>query len=192
MVPAVLFLIEEELAIPQPQIAILIILNALVFVFSNRPEFDDHFVASIRNLESGRWWCVALSEIAHHDLNHFSLNMICLFSIGPIVAEILNGKYEILIFYVAAGVTGSLMQLLVNPHVGSLGASGALFAFDGLIITKIVMDPRFTLVEFFWPIFETVIIMAIEIEEDWNEERNIAHWAHFGGAIFGCYWALNN
>jgi rhomboid protease GluP len=81
----------------------------------------------------GQWWRLLTSMFIHAGLLHVAINMWVLWDIGHLL-ERLTGNVGYLILYVLSGLFGSLASVYWNPHVTSVGASGAVFGvFGGLM-----------------------------------------------------------
>jgi membrane associated rhomboid family serine protease len=78
----------------------------------------------------GQWWRLLTSMFLHGSLLHLLFNMVTLWQAGQLV-ERLFGTARFLALYVVAGLCGSLASVLWNPHVNSVGASGAIFGIIG-------------------------------------------------------------
>jgi membrane associated rhomboid family serine protease len=80
------------------------------------------------------------SMFLHGGWGHLLGNMLYLWIFGDNVEDRF-GRAPFVLFYLAAGVAGSLAQILVDPHstVPNLGASGAI---SGVLGAYIVMFPR--------------------------------------------------
>jgi len=78
----------------------------------------------------GEWWRMVTSLFLHGSLLHLAFNMIALWQVGQLV-ERLFGSLRFAALYMIAGVCGSLASVLWNPHVNSVGASGAIFGIVG-------------------------------------------------------------
>jgi membrane associated rhomboid family serine protease len=78
----------------------------------------------------GQWWRLFTSMFLHGSLLHILFNMVTLWQAGQLV-ERLFGSLRFLVLYLFAGLCGSLASVLWNPHVNSVGASGAIFGIIG-------------------------------------------------------------
>jgi membrane associated rhomboid family serine protease len=72
----------------------------------------------------------------HGGLLHIGFNMLALWQAGRLV-ERMFGSARFLALYMIAGVCGSLASVLWNPHVNSVGASGAIFGIIGGLLAFI-------------------------------------------------------
>ncbi len=78
----------------------------------------------------GEWWRLFTSLFLHGSLLHLAFNMIALWQVGQLV-ERLFGSLRFIALYVVAGLCGSIASVMWNPHVNSVGASGAIFGIVG-------------------------------------------------------------
>ncbi len=79
---------------------------------------------------SGQWWRLVTSMFLHGGPLHIGFNMLVLWQAGRLV-ERMFGSARFLALYMIAGVCGSLVSVLWNPYVNSVGASGAIFGIIG-------------------------------------------------------------
>jgi rhomboid protease GluP len=84
----------------------------------------------------GQWWRLVTSMFLHGGLLHIAFNMFALWQVGRLV-ERMFGSPRFLGLYMIAGVCGSLASVLWNPHVNSVGASGAIFGIIGGLLAFI-------------------------------------------------------
>lgn len=78
----------------------------------------------------GEWWRLFTSMFLHGSIWHIGFNMLALWQVGQ-VTERIFGSARFAALYVLAGLSGSLASVLWNPHVNSVGASGAIFGIIG-------------------------------------------------------------
>jgi membrane associated rhomboid family serine protease len=135
------------------------------------------------------------SGFIHGDYMHLLFNMIALFSFGSNVeswfsqAEMFgsNGTIVYIMFYLVAIVAANLPTYAEhknNPNYRSLGASGAIAA---VIFASIINSPMsMILMPFPMPGF-LFGILYLWYENSLSKKNidNIAHDAHFYGALFG-------
>jgi rhomboid protease GluP len=84
----------------------------------------------------GQWWRLVTSMFLHGGLMHIAFNMFALWQVGRLV-ERMFGSARFIGLYMIAGVCGSLASVLWNPHVNSVGASGAIFGIIGGLLAFI-------------------------------------------------------
>jgi membrane associated rhomboid family serine protease len=78
----------------------------------------------------GQPWRLFTSLFLHGSLMHLGFNMLALWQVGQLV-ERLFGSLRFIALYVLAGLCGSIASVMWNPHVNSVGASGAIFGIVG-------------------------------------------------------------
>ena len=78
----------------------------------------------------GQWWRLFTSMFLHGSIWHIGFNMLALWQVGQ-VTERIFGSVRFAGLYLLAGLSGSLASVLWNPHVNSVGASGAIFGIIG-------------------------------------------------------------
>lgn len=186
-------------------VPVLIFLNVLVFynwiyAIKGDPEFMfNNFLVSWTALLEGRYWTLITSVFSHNLFWHLFLNMYVLFNFGLLLEQIL-GRSKFLIFYLIAGIIGSLSHSLVSafiigdPDVPALGASGAI---SGLIMVFSFMFPKQKLLFFgIIPVpalFGALAFVGLDLwgllEQAKGSGLPIGHGAHLGGAFTGiCYY----
>ena len=84
----------------------------------------------------GQPWRLFTSMFLHGSLLHLGFNMLALWQVGALVERIF-GSLRFVWLYLLAGLAGSLASVLWNPHVNSVGASGAIFGIIGGLLAFI-------------------------------------------------------
>jgi rhomboid protease GluP len=84
---------------------------------------------------SGQWWRLVTYMFLHGGLLHIGFNMWCLWDLGAL-AESLYGRWTFGAIYLVTGIAGGLASVGWNPHVLSVGASGAIFGLAGALIAS--------------------------------------------------------
>jgi membrane associated rhomboid family serine protease len=137
------------------------------------------------------------SMFMHGGWLHLGGNMLFLWIFGDNV-EHRVGKIQYLLFYLLAGVVGSLAQILIQPDstIPSLGASGAI---SGVLGAYLVLFPqnRVTVILFrfltqvpaivaigMWAIFQFINGFG-SIATTEETTGGVAYMAHIGGFIVG-------
>jgi rhomboid protease GluP len=82
---------------------------------------------------SGEWWRLLTCVFVHGNLLHIAFNMWCLWDLG-MLSESLYGRWTYASIYLLCGLGASLASVIWNPHVLSVGASGAIFGLAGALI----------------------------------------------------------
>jgi rhomboid protease GluP len=144
------------------------------------------------NIAGGEWWRLVSAFFVHNSLGHFVWNMIPLGFLGSKLERVL-GHWAFLAFYLACGVTGSVVSLFAEPELPGAGASGAvfgvcagLFVHFALRLRTLSRNQRIKLVVLgayiwlaFWPGFA---------------DLHVDNPCHIGGlaagAILGCVLSL--
>lgn len=164
------------------------------------------------------WWEGALTLLTslflHGGIVHLLGNMIYLWVFGDAVEDAL-GHTRYLLFFVGAGVIGSLTHTLLFPTslVPSIGASGSI---AGVLGAFLVLRPKSRIVTVFplvvyWAMAEIPSIVFIPIwflmqfangflslasARSTQEVAGIAWWVHVGGFLFGAavgtYWRMTH
>ena len=84
-------------------------------------------------VREGEIYRLITSIFLHAGLLHILLNMYSLYIIGPRVEDFF-GKWKFLLIYLISGVSGSLLSVMLNDNVFSVGASGAIFGLFGALL----------------------------------------------------------
>ena len=165
----------------------LVIVNVIVYTVcmltgSRLYDMGDLNVFSVlRNGEYGRiLWAMFL----HVDRGHLFNNMLILFFLGAMIEkEIGHIRYGFL--YFLSGIGGNLLSLyskmMTGEMVGSVGASGAVFGLDGVLLAMVL----------FWKkelpnvTPGRVVFMIILSLYSGFTGANIDNAAHLGGLIIG-------
>jgi membrane associated rhomboid family serine protease len=133
---------------------------------------------------------------------HLLVNMIVLRSFAPPLERLMGGG-RFLVFYLVAGLVGSLAHTLVSnflmerPAQAALGASAALAAV--LLVFSLTFPKATVLVFFLLPmpaivaalLFIGIDIWGLVMQIQANGGWPIGHGAHLGGALAGIvYFAV--
>lgn len=188
-------------------VRLIIVLNILVFIMWNTTAYlgnlnfmMDHFLVSWNSLRDGRFWTLLTSAFSHNAVFHIAINMFVLRGFGTIMSQEMGTK-KFLIFYLLAGMGGSLVHSLVSefwmnqPGLPALGASGAI---AGIILYFSFLFPEEKIlllgiipVRAMWG---AVILVAFDVWGLLEQTRGggsfIGHGAHLGGAAIGICWFL--
>ncbi|UCC60395.1 MAG: rhomboid family intramembrane serine protease [Dehalococcoidia bacterium] len=153
------------------------------------------------NIETpvSNWTTMFTSMFLHGDWLHFGVNMLFLWVFGDNVEDRF-GHFRYLLFYLAAGVAATWLQIAVDTTstVPTIGASGAIAGVLGAYLLLFPFSRVRTAVIFFFIIF--VRIPAIILLGFWfllqffsgigtlglaSQGGGVAYWAHIGGFLFG-------
>jgi rhomboid family protein len=182
----------------------LIAVNVLVFFYQLLlpPVGLEQFVAAYAVIPAWFWWpSLFTSQFLHGGWMHILWNMVYLWIFGDNVEDHL-GHLGFLLFYLGAGATAALLQILFNPFsaVPMLGASGAIAGVMGAyfvlyphsrVLTAIFLVFVFDLVEipalFFlgiWFLLQLVNGLG-SLGVSNAAGGGTAFWAHIGGFVVG-------
>eukprot|EP01103_Thecamoeba_quadrilineata_P006494 TRINITY_DN16219_c0_g1_i1.p1 TRINITY_DN16219_c0_g1~~TRINITY_DN16219_c0_g1_i1.p1 ORF type:complete len:291 (-),score=31.89 TRINITY_DN16219_c0_g1_i1:217-1089(-) len=163
--------------------------------------FNKHFCSSLFNISKGRIHTLLTNNFYHNTFLHIFANMYVLSSLMPAAFAICNrDPKEFLSFYIAGGVSGSLLSLtwrmITRSLSSSLGASASIYS---LLFLVGLSAPEASLGIIFIPpelfnfnalrglcaifVFDLVGMLFFR-------RSGLDHAAHLGGALFGIgyYW----
>lgn len=165
----------------------LVIVNVVVFIlceFTDSPLYELGMLDSYNVLVNEEYGRIIWSMFLHANTNHLFSNMIILFFLGSMVEkEIGHIRYAVL--YFLSGVGGGLLSLLfkvmTNSMVASVGASGAVFGLDGVLLAMVLLwNERLPNVT---PI--RVMLMIVLSLYSGFSGGNVDNAAHVGGLLVG-------
>lgn len=145
-------------------------------------------------LVRGEWDRLVSSGFLHAGWLHFGFNMIALLAFS-FSLEMLFGPWRFLLLYFISMIGGNLLALYIHRQHGDYRAVGASGAISGVVMASIVLFPEseigLILIPFgikgwvFGLLFLLISIFGIK-----NQNDNIGHEAHLGGAICGVLMAI--
>ena len=172
----------------QPVVStVLVAVNVLVFLLCN---FSGEILYNIGILDTyhvviekeyGRsLWAMFL----HSGINHLFNNMLILFFLGAMLEkEVGHVRYGIL--YFLSGIGGNILSLWVkavnNDPSGSVGASGAIFGLDGVLLAMVFFSGR----QMENVTLPRVLLMILYSLYTGFTGQNIDNAAHVGGLLTG-------
>jgi len=129
-------------------------------------------------------WRIITAMFLHVSIWHIFSNMLALYFFGRIVYKI-TGGWRFVVVYMAGGIAGNLLYLLIGPANPALGASGAVYAIAG---TLVVLMPNLRVS--LWgiiplPLWAFVIVFLGVLTLPPFAGDNIAWQAHLGGLAIG-------
>jgi rhomboid family protein len=131
-------------------------------------------------------WTFVTYMFLHGGMGHLFFNMLALYFFGSRLENRLGGR-AFLGLYFCSGIMGALLSLVMAPHAGIIGASGAVF---GVMLGY----------AWFWPRDQIMIWGVFPLEARWlivlttalalwggfsGGSGGIAHFAHLGGFVGG-------
>lgn len=172
----------------QPIVSIVLVaVNVLVYILCSltgemlyaRGQLDAFSV--LVNQEYDRiFWAMFL----HSGISHLFNNMLILFFLGSMIEKEV-GHFRYALLYLLSGIGGNLLSLLVKVVNGevaaSLGASGAIFGLDGVLLAMVLFSGRE--MENVTPV--RVLLMILYSLYSGFTGQNIDNAAHIGGLLTG-------
>ena len=172
----------------------LVIVNVIVYIvcmFTGDVLYDRGDLNVISVLVNGEYGRILWSMFLHVDRSHLFNNMLILFFLGAMIEkEIGHIKYAFL--YFLSGIGGNLLSLfakvMTGEMVGSVGASGAVFGLDGVLLAMVL----------FWKEelpnvspARVAIMIFLSLYSGFSSS-NIDNAAHLGGVVVGFLagWAV--
>lgn len=165
----------------------LVTINVIVFLICtfcgnmlyNKGELD--VVSVLADKEYGR---IVWAMFLHAGIEHLFNNMVILFFLGAMIEKV-TGHILFLLLYFLSGIGGNLCSLLFKliqmDYSASVGASGAIFGLDGVLLAWILLDrrsmpdvtPR-----------RVVLMIALSLYSGFTA-LNVDNAAHVGGLVTG-------
>ena len=144
-------------------------------------------------------WTMITSLFVHANFSHILFNMITLYFAGTIFAKYFSDKQLYTVYFIG-GIIGNLLYILsynyfpvfesVKEYSFAVGASGAIMAILVAIACKV---PNYNInllflgnIQLKWVAILFVIIDILSIPH----ENSGGHFAHLGGALFGCCYVM--
>ncbi len=172
----------------------LIALNAAVFLFGMVSPATLNGFAFTPSQAFDEPWTFITSQFMHAGIMHIAFNMFTLFAFGPVLESRMRW-WEFILFYLAAGVVGNLLQMgmaysgffeFINPNTPGVGASGAIMGVIGVLA---ILTPHIQMMVPILPIPVPMWIGAI-LFTLFNVgisffDTNIGTGAHLGGLALG-------
>ena len=139
--------------------------------------------------QDGQWWRLATALFLHFGVVHLALNMWALWDVGRLVEQ-LYGRWRFALLYLASGVFGNLLSLVLQGNRAvSGGASGAVFSLYGALLVFLWRErnhvPRH---EFRW-LFGAAIVFTVVTLGMGLVIPGIDNAAHIGGLVCGAVLA---
>lgn len=191
---------------------LLIAINVFMFIltsitnilFSEFPSFTLIIFGAefLPDIASGQLWRLIMSSFLHANLIHIVINMWALWNIGGIVERFYGGKKTITI-YIFTAISASVLSVLAavffyvlqgDPKAGfsvSVGASGAVFGFVGLIIGDKFRQSTYSISISEYVNYNQLLVFVgynVLIGLGFNllgTGASINNWAHIGGLLGG-------
>lgn len=135
-------------------------------------------------LQQKEYYRLLTSMFLHADLSHIFNNMFVLAFLGDMLEKEV-GHVSFGIIYLASGIGGNVVSLgkkmLTSSNVASLGASGAIFGLDGLLLALVLVSRgRMRKVT----LRRTLLMIGLSVYSGYTS-GNTDNAAHIGGLVTG-------
>lgn len=132
---------------------------------------------------------IVFAMFLHSDIYHIFNNMLILFFLGAMIEKEV-GRVRYVVFYFLSGIGGNIVSLFwkvltVSP-VCSIGASGAVFGLDGVLLAIVLFAGR--RMENVTPV-RVLLMIGYSLYSGFTG-KNIDNAAHVGGLVTGFLLAL--
>ncbi len=180
--------------LPIPLTYLIIGLTVIVSLVASTPDGADLFEAlALKNgaVAAGEWWRLLSVTLVHAGLLHLLFNMYALYLVGPIVEQIYGWKIFGLMYVLCAAAGSAASLVFGDPHVPSVGASGAIFGLFGVVLaaTRVhnpILDRRGRALT--GQIGMLIVInLVIGFGINGTGGGNIDNAAHIGGLLAGLW-----
>jgi len=149
--------------------------------------------------QDGQWWRLGSAMFLHFGIVHLALNMWALWDVGRLM-ERLYGRWRFVLLYLASGVAGNLLSLVIQGNKAvSGGASGAVFSLYGALLVFLWRERRYVEPREFRWLFGFACLFTVATLVMGVLVEGIDNSAHIGGLVCGallacilaCPWAGN-
>lgn len=168
--------------------------------FSRSDILDKYMFNAYKIIRKRQYVRMVSHGFLHADWSHLLINMFVLWSFGSVLIQYFNyffegkGNFLFVILFFSSLVISSLYSLAKeknNPYYNSLGASGAVSA---VLFASIFFDPwgriyLFAIVPIPGIIFGALYLFY-ERYSMAQKGDNVAHDAHFYGAVYGFFFSV--
>lgn len=166
----------------------IVALNAIIFLictFTGNLLYNIGEISPQLFFEGGQYYRIFTSMFLHADIEHIASNMIILFGLGMMM-EKETGHVAFGVLYFLTGIIGNAASLFYKIYMGewavaSLGASGAVFGMEGVLLAFVMQYPE----RMRYASWEKIAIMVIYSIYCGIRSENIDNAAHIGGFASG-------
>lgn len=166
---------------------ILVAVNVIVYLICT---FTGNLLYNVGELDAaavllrGEYGRIIYSMFLHAGIDHLFNNMVILFFLGAMIEKVTR-HIQLLLIYLLSGIGANICSLLYKvmtmDSMASVGASGAIFGLDGVLLAWILLDrqampdvtPR------------RVLLMIVLSLYSGFTAHNIDNAAHVGGLLTG-------
>ena len=167
----------------------IIVVNVLIsYKGFNDLSFFRKYEFHVGSIRSGEQIRMLSSGFLHADMMHLIFNMLTLWFFAPVVINHL-GSFSFILVYFGSLIFGSLLTMVFHKNDYGYRAVGASGAVTGVLYSAILLQPDMMLGIFFiipMPAYLFgILYLLYSIYGIKAKNDNIAHTAHFGGAVGG-------
>ena len=164
----------------------LIAINTIIFILMYFFDYRDYAIGQYSTWGAGvvvyhEYFRLITGAFLHGGFMHYFFNMYSLYIIGSRMESYL-GKVKYLTIYLFSALTGSLLSIITNGNIASIGASGAIFGLLGSML-YFGYHYRVYLAQVIKSQIIPIIVLNLVIGFMSNGE--IDNFAHIGGLIGG-------
>ena len=163
---------------------------------------SSNMCVSFDALRSGRLWTLISSSVTHKDLMHLLINMVVLYSFGPVVLGTLGLRAFGAFYLGTAGISSlghaayyRLKQSKSDPYSSYVSACGASGVITGMTTFFALSNPTATVTLFFLIPVPALVAVGGFVAYDFYRAASghtggVSSSGHLGGAAAGAayYW----
>ena len=167
--------------------ATLVAINLIVFLLCS---FTGSLLYTMGKLDAwsvvvqGEYLRIIWALFLHGDVGHIFNNMLILFFLGAMIEKEV-GHVRYALFYFLSGIGGNLVswwcKVLTGDPSGSIGASGAVFGLDGVLLAMVLFSGR----KMENVTLPRVLLMIFYSLYSGLTGQNVDNAAHIGGLTTG-------
>lgn len=132
-------------------------------------------------IHGGEWWRFFSSIFLHAGLVHIGLNLLSQTKMLWDLEKV-HGTFRIAPIYILSGAGGMVLSAVFLPNQVTVGASGAIFGFHGVLLVDLIKNWRHVK----GPKMKLLMVgVSIVIAFGMGLFPGIDNFAHFGGLVVG-------
>ena len=167
--------------------AMLVAVNVVIYLLCRLPGntlYERGCLSAFEIIAWGEYGRIFWSMFLHADSSHLFSNMIILLFMGAMIEKEI-GHVPFAGIYLASGVGGNLLSLagkiVSDDWAVSLGASGAIFGLDGLLLALVLLSRK--KMENVTPL-RVMLMICMSLYSGFTG-GNVDNMAHIGGLLVG-------
>ncbi len=167
--------------------AMLVAVNVVIYLLCQLPGntlYERGCLSAFEIIAWGEYGRIFWSMFLHADSSHLFSNMIILLFMGAMIEKEI-GHVPFAGIYLASGVGGNLLSLagkiVSDDWAVSLGASGAIFGLDGLLLALVLLSRK--KMENVTPL-RVMLMICMSLYSGFTG-GNVDNMAHIGGLLVG-------